>query len=79
MKKTLLLILLTALPLSALSASCPQGVLDGKVHIGGNYGEEFFSCHQGKIYPKTLKYCAAENEDNKKWRGGRRLLQSVRL
>jgi len=58
MKKSLLLILLTALPLPALSATCPQGVLEGKVHNGGNYGEEFYSCYQGKIYPKTLMYCA---------------------
>ena len=60
MKKTLLLIFLTALPLQALSADviCPEGILDGKIHKGEVATEGASLCYQGMSYPKNLVYCA---------------------
>lgn len=65
MQKILLLTLLLSYHLPAFSATCPKG----SINSGGTYSEEFYSCYEGKIYPKNLKYCAPENEGNKKWRG----------
>lgn len=65
----ILLILLSLLPMSANSATCPEGMLDGKFHAGGEYPAEFSACYKGKIYPKNLQYCAVQGEVVERYRG----------